>query len=217
MRILASLTAADPLAVGEAARRLQQAGVDGLHVDIGDGRFVPWLGGSLELVAALVGSQGLAVAVHLMVEDPERWLRPLAEAGAGRVAVHLEAERYPWRLRTEALRHGLFFGLALNPATPVGALEPLPGCADFVSLLTTEPDADGERFLPGMLEKIAAARQLLGPRVEIEVDGGLDAEWLQRCAAAGADVAVVGRELTRAENATVALRRLTAAGLGGVA
>jgi ribulose-phosphate 3-epimerase len=217
MKILASLTAADPLAVGEAARRLRQAGVDGFHVDLGDGRFVPWLGGSVELVKALAAAEPLPVSVHLMVEDPEPLLRLLAAAGAVRIGVHLEAVRYPWRLRSQLRRSGAQLGLVLNPMTPLEALEPLAGCADFVSLLTSEPDLDGERFLPGMPARIAAARALLGPTIELEVDGGIDRGAVHSVALAGADVAVVGRELTLSERPAEVVRALAAAALGVVA
>ena len=217
MKILASLSAADPLALGLAARRLREAGVDGFHLDLADGRFVPWLSGGLELVAALAATEMLPLSVHLMMEDPEPWIAPLGRSGADRVAVHLEAIRYPWRLRTAALRSDLEFGIAINPATPVAALEPVLDCADFVSLLTTEPDLGGERFLPGMLQKVAEARRLLGARVGLEVDGGLDARWLHDVALAGADSAVVGRELTLAEDPAAAFRMLSTAALGGAA
>ncbi|HVD00110.1 MAG TPA: ribulose-phosphate 3-epimerase [Candidatus Dormibacteraeota bacterium] len=217
MKILASLTAADPLALGEAARRLRQAGVDGFHVDFGDGRFVPWLGGSLELVQALANAERLPIEVHLMMEEPEAWISPLAAAGASRVLVHLEVVRYPWRLRTIAIHHGLNLGFAVNPVTPVAALEPIAGCADFVSLLTSEPDLASEHFLPGSTDRISLARRLLGLSLEVEVDGGLSAGSLHETALAGADVAVVGRELTLAENPAASLRMLSTAAVGGAA
>lgn len=217
MKILASLTAADPLAIGVAARRLSLAGADGFHVDFGDGRFIPWWGGSLELVQALVRSERIPVEVHLMVDDPERWLEPLAAAGARQVVVHLEAVRYPWRIRTVAVRSGLRLGFAINPATPVAALEPVVECADFLALLTSEPDLDSEHFLPGSVARVASARRLLGPQVELEVDGGMTTGSLHECCLAGADVAVVGRELTRAEDPAASLRMLAGAAVGGAA
>jgi ribulose-phosphate 3-epimerase len=217
VKILASLSAADPLALGAAASRLSQAGVAGFHVDFGDGRFVPWVGGSLELVRALADAERLPVEVHLMMGEPEAWIGPVAAAGASRVVVHLEAIRYPWRLRTLAVHAGLKLGFAINPATPLVTLEPVVRCADYVSLLTSEPDLASEHFLPGSTERIAAARRLLGPDLELEVDGGIRAGSIHECSLAGADVAVVGRDLTRAENAAASLRLLTGAAVGGAA
>ena len=216
MRIAASLTAADPLRLGDAAGRLAAAGVDALHVDFGDGRFVPWLGGGVEMVAALAEPKTLPVEVHLMLEEPERYVPLLAAAGAAAVVVHVEAVRYPWRLREMARSLGLRFGLAINPATPIAFLDSLRDCAGHFSLLTTEPDGAGERMLPSTLPRLRAAAALLGHGAEIEVDGGVDPANSAELCAAGATRVVVGRALTEAPDprAVVALLRSHAATVG---
>ena len=208
MRIAASLTAADPLRLGDAAARLAAAGVDALHVDFGDGRFVPWLGGGVEMVAALSESRVLPVEVHLMLEEPEHYVPLVAAAGAAAVVVHVEAVRYPWRLRETARRLGLRFGLAINPATPIAVLDSLRDCAGHFSLLTTEPDGAGERMLPSTLPRLRAAAALLGEDAEIEVDGGVDPTSSVELCAAGATRLVVGRALTAAADPSAVVARL---------
>ena len=208
MRILASVTGADPLALGAAAARLAEAGADGIHEDLGDGRFTPWLGGSVELVEALAGLGRLPVSVHLMVESPEALFERVAAGGPARVAVHLEAVPYPWRMRALARRRGVRLGFAVNPSTPLAFLEGYGPAADYVSLLTTEPDEAGERMLPGLLERVRAARALLPPAVELEVDGGVDAASARLLAGAGVDFAVVGRQITAAPEWSQAVRAL---------
>jgi ribulose-phosphate 3-epimerase len=210
MRLLVSTAAADPLHVGAAVALLRDS-VDALHVDLADGRFVPSLSGSVELVAALAAGQPLAVEVHLMVQEPERWLPGLAAARAARAIVHLEASPYPWRTVALARRLGLAVGMALNPATPIGALETIAPLTDLVSLLTTEPDEAGELLLPGMAERVAAARRMLPGRVVLEVDGGVAEATARSLVAAGAGSLVAGRAILRASDPVAAAARLRAA------
>jgi ribulose-phosphate 3-epimerase len=215
VRIYASLCAANPLHLGDAVARLEVAGVDGLHIDFADGRFTPVLQGGLDMVRAARAASQLPISVHLMAEDPERWMQPAVAAGAGRIAVHVEATAYPWRLRALARRLGVEFGLAFNPATPLTILEPLSEVPDFLSLLTTEPDEAGERFLPGMLARIRAARVALPAAVEIEVDGGIDARICMAAIAEGATDVVAGRALLGAADWTAAVAEFRASGLRG--
>jgi ribulose-phosphate 3-epimerase len=195
-RVLASIRSVDPLALGAACERLLEAGADGLHVDICDGVFVPELTVGPDVARALATRFGPVLDVHLMVMRPEDYLRVLADAGATRVSFHLEAASYPWRLASLARTLGLEAGIALNPVTPIPALEPVARAVDFVNLLTTELDFAGERRLPGALERVAAAHALLPSEVRVEVDGGVDAAAAADLVRAGADELVVGRAIT---------------------
>jgi len=208
MRVLASIRSLDPLELGAGCHRLLEAGVDGLHVDIADGVFVPELTVGPNVVRALAARTAALLDVHLMVAGPEPYIRALAEAGATRVAFHLEAAPYPWRLASLARTLGLGVGIALNPATPLAALEPVIAAIDFVNLLTTELDFDGERLLPGSAERIAAARELLPREIPIQVDGGIDDRNAGDLVAAGADELVVGRALGGAAGARALLAHL---------
>ena len=209
MKVHASLSGADPLRVGDALDRLLAAGVDGIHVDLCDGVFAPGLAGGVPLVAAVARRSPAPVWAHLMVAEPEPLVVELAAAGAAGVTVHVEATRYPARLAVLAGRLGLRLGFAVNPATPLAWLESEAYRAPVVSLLTTEPDGAGERLLPGMVERVAAARRLLGGAVELEVDGGVDAAVAARLRGV-ADRLVVGRMLLGAGDLRSALAALRA-------
>ena len=210
-RILASIRSVDQLQLGAGCERLLDAGVDGLHVDIADGVFGPELTFGPLVVGALLERTTALIDVHLMVSRPEQYLPGLAEAGATRVSFHLEAEPYPWRVCSLARSLGMEVGAAVNPATPLAALEPVASAVDFVNLLTTEIDYAGEQLLPGSAERVAAVRSLLATRVRIEVDGGVNVENIAPLVNAGADELVVGRAITGADDwrrALVELRDL---------
>lgn len=211
--ILASLTAADPGALADAAERLVAAGVDGLHLDIADGRFVPFITFGPQLVRSLRQRLPDAVLdVHLMVERPEEQLDELAAAGATRVAFHVEATRYPWRVVTLARRAGIpVVGVALNPATPLDLLDTVRHDLAFVNLLTTEPDVGGEALLPTTHDRLRRLRGRLGRETRVVVDGGVNAQNLAELVAAGASDVVVGRAITATDDWTLAVRQLRAA------
>jgi ribulose-phosphate 3-epimerase len=185
--------------------------VDGLHVDIADGVFVPELTFGVAVAQALLERTRAHLEVHLMVVRPEEYLPLLARAGIRRVSFHLESAPYPWRVCSLARSLGMEVGLALNPATPLTVLETIGATADFVNLLTTEPDFAGERLLPGSVERATAARRLLPEHVLLEVDGGIDAETVGACAAAGATVFVAGTAVFGAPDPAAALREIAAA------
>ncbi len=208
MRIAVSLTSADPLRVGDAAKIAIAANADAIHVDLGDGRFVPWLGGSVELVRAVANLGRLPAEAHLMLDDPERYIPDLAEAGASSVLVHVEAIRYPWRVRALVHGHGMRFGIAINPATPISALETIAACADFTTLLSTEVDCVGEMLLPGTFDRVRRARSLIGPDRDLEIDGGVNVDNAAQLAAAGVNRLVAGRAILQASNPAASMQRL---------
>ena len=174
-RLFASITSLEPTSLGASALRLLDAGVDGLHVDIADGVFVPDLTYGPRVVSGLRALTDALIDVHMMVSDPERLIVTVVEAGASRVSFHLEATRYPWRVASLARASGVEVGTALNPATPLAPLDPLGAALDFVDVLTTDPDFAGERLLPRIERRIAEARSLLPEELRLEVDGGIDA------------------------------------------
>jgi ribulose-phosphate 3-epimerase len=185
------VTAADPLRLGEEIARLGEAGVDHLHVDVMDGRFCPGLTVGSGFVAAL--PDGFTVDVHLMVEDPLAHLDAFLAAGAGMLTFHVEATRHPHRVLQSLAGRGVTRGVALNPGTPLAAVEPLLDELDLLLLLAVNPGWPGQALIPGTGDRLATARELIGGRaIQLGVDGGVTRENIDAVAAMGADLVVAG-------------------------
>ncbi|GII76800.1 ribulose-phosphate 3-epimerase [Sphaerisporangium rufum] len=194
VQISPSILTADFAHLADVAAQVDGA-ADWLHVDVMDNHFVPNLTIGLPVVASLAKATGLPLDCHLMIEDPDRWAPDYAGAGAGSVTIHAEAARAPVRTLREIRAAGARAGLALNPATPVRPYEDLLGEIDMLLLMTVEPGFGGQRFLDIVLPKVRAAREMIarhGGEVWLQVDGGVSADTIERCAEAGADVFVAG-------------------------
>jgi ribulose-phosphate 3-epimerase len=205
MRIWASITSVDLGELVDVVMRLQDAGVDGIHVDVCDGIFVPDFTFGHRVVRALTSRTTLPVEAHLMVANPEPLLPALADAGAARIAFHVEATAYPWRVAGLASDLGMQVGVAVNPATPVPSLRYLSQALSFVNVLTTEPDTRGERLLPRMEDRVRQVADAAGP-MPVQVDGGLNLAVLSRFVSAGASEFVVGRSLVGADDFSLRMR-----------
>jgi ribulose-phosphate 3-epimerase len=193
--VWASVSTVDLGRLVDVCQALEEAGVDGIHVDVSDGVFAPDLTFGYRVVAALSTRLRIPVEAHLMVTSPEGRLREVADAGAARASFHVEAAPYPWRVIGRARSIGIVVGVAINPVTPLASLEYLLPGVDFVNVLTTEPDDRGERLLPSMDRRVASARALTGGRVSVQVDGGVAEANIAGLSAAGASEFVVGRAL----------------------
>ncbi|MEV0384537.1 ribulose-phosphate 3-epimerase [Nonomuraea sp. NPDC050643] len=210
VQISPSILAADFARLADEAAAVPNA--DWLHVDVMDYHFVPNLTLGLPVVEALRKATSTPLDCHLMIADPDRWAPQYAEAGAGSVTIHAEAAKAPIRTAREIRSLGARAGLALNPATAVEPYEDLLPEIDMLLLMTVEPGFGGQKFLDGVLPKIRRARELIGRhggRVWLQVDGGVDAGTIERCAEAGADVFVAGSAVYGAsdpESAVTALR-----------
>lgn len=205
-----SILAADFARLAEEARAVEGV-ADWLHVDVMDYHFVPNLTLGLPVVEALRKATSLPLDCHLMIDDPDRWAPSYAEVGAGSVTIHAEASSAPVRTLREIRSQGARAGLALNPATPVEPYEDLLGELDMLLLMTVEPGFGGQKFLDMVLPKIRRARALIerhGGQVWLQVDGGVSAETIERCAEAGADVFVAGSAVYGADDRVAAVDTL---------
>lgn len=193
-----SILTADWLRLGDEIRAAEAAGVDYLHLDIMDGRFVPNISFGPLVVESVRKATTLPLDVHLMIEEPSRYLARFVEAGADAITVHIEGENHLNRVVLAISAHGVDAGVAINPATPIDFLEDIAPVVQRVLVMSINPGFGGQTFIPSAIGKIARIRKLLdrvNPTAGIRVDGGVKASNIARIAAAGADSFVVGSAL----------------------
>ncbi len=195
LRVAPSILSADFARLGEEVRAVAAAGADYIHIDVMDGHFVPNITIGPGVVKALRPHSDLPFDVHLMIAPADPYLAAFAEAGADIITVHAEAGPHLHR-SLQAIRDlGKRAGVSLNPATPVDAVAHVLDLVDLVLVMSVNPGFGGQRFIPSALEKIAALRRLIdesGRTIDLEVDGGVNAETAPKARAAGADVLVAG-------------------------
>ena len=212
VQISPSILTADFSRLADELMRIKDA--DWAHVDVMDNHFVPNLTLGLHAVESIVRASPIPVDCHLMIDDPDRWAPGYAEAGARSVTFHAEAAHAPVRLARELRAVGVRAGLALKPATPVEPYLDLLAEFDMILVMTVEPGFGGQKFLDLCLPKIRRTRDAVraaGLDVWVQVDGGVSAETVERCADAGADVFVAGSAVYDAQDAAgriAQLRRL---------
>ena len=206
IEILSSILASDVLNMGEDVRRMQQAGVDSLHVDIMDAHFVPNLSFGPAIVSALKKAfPTYHQDVHLMMDNPENYIDTFIKNGAGAVTVHAEIPGNVEAILRVIREKGVKAGVSVKPATPAEAIEKLLPLCDLVLVMTVEPGFGGQKFMPDMMPKIRALRAM-GYKGQIMVDGGINAETAKEAVAAGADALVMGTALLCAEDPAAVVR-----------
>jgi ribulose-phosphate 3-epimerase len=193
--IAPSLLSADFSRLGEEVAALEDAGADWVHFDVMDGHFVPPITFGPRAVEHCRRYATLPFDVHLMIENPERYIEAFVEAGAHTLSVHVEATRHIHRVLDSIRTAGLKAGICLNPGSPIALAEPVLKDADVLVMMSVNPGWGGQKFIEGSLPRIQAARAMrdrLNPQLEIEIDGGVTAETGRQAAACGATVLVAG-------------------------
>ena len=209
--VAASLLSADFAALGPDIAAVERGGAGLLHVDVMDGHFVPNLSMGPPVVSAIRRVAHVPLDVHLMLDNPDAFVRPFVDAGASRITVHVEVLPHLHRTLQFIKSCGVKAGVAINPSTPVVALEEVAGDVDQVLVMSVNPGFGGQTFIPRSESKIRAVRALLdaaGNDAPVSVDGGVDHSNAARIAAAGAAILVAGQSIFGAGDAARATRAL---------
>ena len=212
--IAPSILAADFAALGDAIRMAEAGGADLIHVDVMDGHFVPNITIGVPVVRSLKKVAHVPLDVHLMIEEPDRYVEDFVKAGAAMLSVHLEVLPHLHRTIQFIKSFGARAGVAINPSTPVGSLEEIAGDVDHVLVMSVNPGFGGQTFIPRSESKIQAVRALLdraGNPAPIEVDGGVDRTNVARLAEVGASIFVAGAAIFGTPDPAAATRELRAA------
>ena len=194
-KIAPSILSADFSRLGEEISRVEEAGADLIHIDVMDGHFVPNLTIGPPVIEAIRKITRLPLDVHLMINNPDQMIPDFIKAGADYLTVHAEALIHMHRTVQSIREKGVRCGIALNPATSLSAIENIIGDIDLLLLMSVNPGFGGQTFIPFMLEKVRAAKMMINERgcdVELEIDGGIKIENIERISRAGVDIFVAG-------------------------
>ena len=217
--IAPSILSADFAALGDAIAAAERGGADFIHVDVMDGHFVPNITVGPPVVKSLRGVVKVPLDVHLMIEEPDRYIEAFADAGAAMMSVHVEVLPHLHRTVHAIKALGAKAGVVLNPATPVAAILEIAADVDYVLVMSVNPGFGGQTFIPRSESKLREVRRLLdhaGNHAPVEIDGGIDQHNVARVVAAGARIIVAGSAIFHTKDPERATRELKAAALAGV-
>jgi ribulose-phosphate 3-epimerase len=211
VEIAPSILAADFASLGEAIRAVERGGARILHLDVMDGHFVPNISIGVPVVASLRKATRLTLDVHLMIENPDRYIEAFAEAGADMISVHQEATAHLDRILHMIREHGRAAGVVINPATPVSTLRDVLEKVDYVLVMSVNPGFGGQSFIPNAVAKIQQLKDLRSRynyRYRIEVDGGIGPGTVTQVVRAGAEILVAGTSVFHTPDPGAAIKNM---------
>ncbi|GEO46749.1 ribulose-phosphate 3-epimerase [Companilactobacillus kimchii] len=199
VKIAPSILSADIMNLERDVKVAEQAGADVFHIDIMDGHFVPNMSFSPSVVEGMRRVTDKPLDVHLMIDNPDAYIKPIVDAGADTILVHAESTQHIYRSIDLIKSLGVKAGVVVNPGTPLETVKELFPVIDQILVMTVNPGFGGQKFIPGMTKKIQRLDQLRQTAADddfqIEVDGGINNETIAQCAHAGADIFVAGSYL----------------------
>jgi len=211
VEIAPSILSADFTRLGQEIEAVERGGASLLHVDVMDGRFVPNITVGLPVVKAISRATRLPIDAHLMIVEPGRYAEQFVKAGAQMVSIHVEADPHLHRTIAGIRAAGAQAGVAINPATPLSALDEVLNFADYILLMSVNPGFGGQTFIPTSIDRVRRLRATIlerGLRARIEIDGGIDRNNINEVSAAGAEIIVAGTAVFGTGDPTAAVREL---------
>lgn len=197
-----SILSADFANLGDQIRQLDEAGAQYVHIDVMDGSFVPNISFAFPVIKSIRGLTDRMFDVHLMIDEPIRFIDQFADAGADIITVHAEACKHLDRTIEAIKERGILAGVALNPATPLSTIEYVLPKVDMVLIMTVNPGFGGQKLIPYTIEKVADLKKMIektGTKADIEVDGGINLENCTKLMDAGANIIVAGNAVFSGE------------------
>jgi len=208
IEVVPSILSADFARLADEIAEITLAGVRMVHLDVMDGHFVPNITIGPPVIAKLRKASNLVFDAHLMISEPAKYAGPFAEAGADHITFHIEVSDDPLKLIDKLHDLGCSAGICLNPETPVEAVvEVAPHC-DMVLVMTVHPGFGGQEFMPEAAKKIAHVREIVGPDIRIEVDGGIDPQTTPIVVSYGADTLVAGNAIFAQDDRIAAINAI---------
>ena len=215
IKIAPSILAADFAKLGQEVKEVEAAGAELIHIDVMDGHFVPNISFGAIALEAIRPLSTLPMDVHLMIENPDQYIEQFAKAGADYITVHVEACRHLHRTIQLIRSFGVKPGVVLNPHTPIETIQHVLADVDMVLFMTVNPGFGGQKFIESVVPKVEALSKMVkerGLKINIEIDGGINAETIIPCAKAGANIFVAGSAIFGKEDRAKALQEIKAAG-----
>lgn len=207
IKVAPSVIAADQARLGEEVKRMEKAGADLLHIDVMDGHFVPNITIGPDVVCALNKITDLPLDAHLMIAEPQKYIRAFSQAGADYITIHIEACKSNAReVISQIKASGRKAGISLNPSTPLSAIKKLLREVDLVLVMTVEPGFCGQKFMLSVIPKIKSLRKVF--KGDIGVDGGIDQDTAGYAVSCGANILACGSYIFRAKNPRRAIQNL---------